>query len=152
MKYFLCSLEVPAGDGESGTDIKLGILAAHAERIIPVTKVQTAGYETINEEVSISMPVLLQQKNNATPHGVVLKTACSPKTVLLIPRIEMDLEIPEEKIHQLPKVFIGMSRYFRGIYFNKQNLVLLLDTENLMGSSTGAITEVSSPPEEASGD
>ena len=104
----------------------------HTERIIPVTKTQTTESETENEEVSVSLPVLFQQKNTATPHGIILRSHRIPKTVLLTPRIEKDVEIPEERIQQLPGIFARLSKYFKGIYFDKQNLFLIVNTEKFM--------------------
>ena len=125
MKYFICPLD----------KINLGIPAEQTERIIPVTRVQNAVHESENQEAFISLPVLFQQKDTAAPHGVVLKPSFLPagtgKTVLLTPRIDIDLEIPEENIHRLPEAFAGQFRYFRGACFNSQNLILILNPEKL---------------------
>ena len=136
MKYFICTLGTPEEAHQHQNfpqdTIQVGIPTMYTERIIPVTKTQAVGYETENEEVSVSLPVLFQQKNTHTPHGVVLRTDRAVKTVLLTPRIERDLEIPEERLHRLPAVFDGLSRYFRGVYFDKENLIYILNTEKIM--------------------
>jgi len=119
--------------------VQMGIPADRAERIIPVTRVQTALFETEDHNVSISLPVLFKQKDPAAPHGVVLKkteeqisSADTVKTILLTPRIDIDLEIPEENIHRLPRAFAGLFAYFSGGYFNGQNLILILDLKKMM--------------------
>ena len=138
MKYFICALE----------KISLGIPAEITERIIPVTRVQTAVYQTEDQTAFISLPVLLQHKDSATPHGVVFKPAASGnaiKIVLLTPRIDIDLEIPEEDIHALPEAFTGLFGYFRGAYFPgkesrspasegivRDSVILILNTEKIM--------------------
>ena len=122
MKYFICALG----------RINLGIPAEQTERIIPSERIQANVYETGNQETFISLPLLFKQKDTAVPHGVVLKGACTVKTVLLTPRIDMDLEIPEENIHRLPDAFVGRFRYFRGACFSGQNLILILDSQKLM--------------------
>ena len=123
MRCFICTLD----------KINLGIPAERTERIIPVARVQTAVHETENQELFISLPALLRQKDAAAPHGVVLKPADGPvKTVLLTPKIDIDMEIPEESIHQLPQALSGLS-CFRGAYFNNQGLYLILDPEKLTG-------------------
>jgi len=135
MKYFICTLEPPAETQEKSSPleaIQLAIPTTHTERIIPITKIQAAGYETGDDGVSVSLPVLFQQKSLPTPHGVVLRSAAALKTILLTPGIDKDLEIPEESIHRLPGVFDGLSRYFKGVYFDKQNLILILNTEKIM--------------------
>jgi len=138
MKYFICTLgkesaaETQPGQSYILETIQLAIPTKDTERIIPVTEVQTAECETKGEEVSVSLPVLFQEKSTATPHGVVLRSDNSPKTVLLTPGIDRDLEIPEENIHQLPGVFEKLSRYFKGVCFDNQNLVLILNTEKIM--------------------
>jgi hypothetical protein len=114
----------------------LAIPAEQTERIIPAARIQTVLYETEGQEAFISLPLLLQSKDSA-PHGVVLKTAAIQppegilRTILLTPKIDIDLEIPEEKIHQLPQTFLGLYRFFRGAYFDDQNVILILNTEKL---------------------
>jgi len=128
MKYFICALDA----------IDLGIPAERTERIIPAARVQTAVYETENQEAFISLPLLFRQKDPAAPHGVVLKAPevlpPGPKTVLLTPRIDRELDIPEETIYQLPQAFTGPFRYFSGACFNAQSAILLLNPAKLMES------------------
>ncbi|MCL1813113.1 MAG: hypothetical protein FWG29_06275 [Treponema sp.] len=127
MRYFICTLD----------KINLGIPAERTERIIPVTRMQTAVFETDNDngKAFISLPMLFLQKDSTALHGVVLKPNDgieTLKTVLLAPRIDIDLEIPEEHIHSLPEAFVGFFRYFRGVYFTEESIVLILNTEKLM--------------------
>jgi len=132
MKYFMCALGAEAQNEQASAAVYLCIPTMHAERIIPVTKTQAAESETENDEVFISLPVLFQQKNTVTPHGIVLRSDQVPKTVLLTPRIEKDVEIPEESVQRLPGIFAGLSKYFKGIYFDNQNLFLIVNTEKFM--------------------
>jgi chemotaxis signal transduction protein len=89
--------------------------------------------ETENGEVFISLPVLFKL-DVSTPHGVVLKTpaADSVQTVLLVPRIDIDLEIPEDNIHQLPKAISGLFQYIKGVHFDDNNAIFILNPEKLM--------------------
>ena len=133
MRCFICDL-----DG-----ISLGIPAEHTERIIAATREQTSVYETENEEVFISLPLLFRKKDSTTPHGIVLKSPHgtlpdSPsvegpgkkvRTVLLTPKIDIDMEIPEEHIHKLPVALTGLLHYFKGAYFSSQNMILILNPE-----------------------
>ena len=126
--------------------IHLGIPAERTQRIIQVTRTQTAGYETENGEAFISLPALFQQKNAAAPHGIVLKpgkeqepragnspsAAPDLKTVLLTPRIDRDIEIPEQNIYRLPESLGGPFRYVRGACFSDQSLILILNPEKLV--------------------
>ena len=127
MRYFICALD----------KINLGIPAERTERIIPVTRMQTTVFETDNDnrEAFISLPMLFLQNDSVTPHGAVLKAndgTETPKTVLLTPRIDIDLEIPEEDIHGLPEAFVGFFRYFRGVYFTEDKIILILNIKKLM--------------------
>ena len=145
MRYFICALD----------RISLGIPAERTERIIPVTRIQTVILETENQNqmAFISLPVLFRQndpgngavtsglKSNSLRsqpegmHGVVLKTNCGIetfKTVLLTPRIDVDLEIPEENIHCLPEALTGLFKCFKGAYFTGESVILILNTEKLM--------------------
>jgi hypothetical protein len=123
LRYFICALD----------KINLGIPAEQTERIIQVTRTQDIICKTENQEVFISLPALFQQKDSGSaPHGVVLKSNSAVKTVLLTPRIDVELEIPEEGIHSLPKSLAGAFRNFRGAYCTDQNVILILDTEKLM--------------------
>jgi chemotaxis signal transduction protein len=107
----------------------VGIPAEQTEKIISVSRTQTAVRETENGETFISLPALFRL-NDSAPHGVVLKNQ-TPKTVLLTPKIDIDLEIPEENMGSLPESFSGWSRYFRGACFNEHNMILILDPEKL---------------------
>ena len=128
MKYFICALG----------RISLGIPSEQTERIISVTRIQDAVCETENQEVFISLPALLRQKETAAPHGIVLKPLVSQppdvssKTTLLTPRIDAELEIPEENIRSLPRVMDGVYRYFRGAYCTDKNVILILNPQNLL--------------------
>jgi hypothetical protein len=92
-------------------------------------------YEAENGEAFISLPALFGLEESA-PNGVVLKTTASKgaetqKTVLLTPKIDIDLEIPEENIRSLPEAFSGRFRYFRGACFNGQDIILIIDLDKL---------------------
>ena len=123
MKYFICALDT----------LTLGIPAEQTERIIPVTRVQTSVTENENGQAFISIPALFKQKENSAPHGLVLKSAPS-KTVLLTPRIDIDLEIPEESIRPLPETFSGLYPFIRGVFFtgNSEKMILIFDPKKLM--------------------
>jgi len=151
MKCFICALD----------KIHIGIPAERTERIIQAARVQTAVYETENQEAFISLPLLFRQKEPAAPHGVVLKatevlprlppgsgagdappepptagtgaadTAGGVKTVLLTPRIDKELDIPDETIYQLPEAFAGPFRYFSGACFSAQDVILILNPAKL---------------------
>ena len=121
MKYFICAMD----------SILLGIPAERTERIIPADE---AGD-------SISLSALLRLKDQAAPHGLVLKGAQgSPsapdapdaQAVLLTPRIEDELEIPDEDIHRLPETLAEMLPCFRGAHFTDRSVILILDPEKLL--------------------
>jgi chemotaxis signal transduction protein len=121
LKYFICALG----------KINIGIPAPQTERIIPVTRIQGAVCETENQEVFISLPALLRQKDFSAPHGIVLKSDTAAKTTLLTPRIDAELEIPEESIHSLPKALAGSYRHFRGAYCTGANVIFILNPEKI---------------------
>jgi hypothetical protein len=133
LNYFICALG----------RINLGIPAQQTERIIQVTRVQDAVCETENQEVFISLPALLRQKGCAAPHGIVLKPGAVgrtsgstlAKTTLLTPRIDAEMEIPEENIHSLPKAMGGSYRHFRGAYCTGTSVIFILNPEKLMESA-----------------
>jgi len=130
LKYFICALG----------KINIGIPSEKTERIIPVTRIQNSVRETENQEVFISLPVLLRQKETAAPHGIVLKpfvlvsqpVVTTAKTTLLTPKIDAELEIPEEGVRSLPKILSGSYRHFRGAYCTGQNVILILNPEKLV--------------------
>ena len=128
MKYFICDLD----------SINLGVPAGQTERIISVqTDVSEMENKSDGEKTTfISLPELFRLKDRAAPHGIVLKTTKPPKTALLTPRIDIELEIPEEKIYRLPQVLSKMFRHVRGAYFTDQNLILILDTEEFLSRTT----------------
>ena len=125
MKCFVCDLDMMGVK----PNVCLGIPAEFTERIIPVTRMQTGPYEIENGEEFISLPVLFRLKDTAAPHGMVLKSKKPLKTVLNVPQIKNELEIPDNQIHPLPEVFSGMFLYFQGAYFTGQYMVLILNPE-----------------------
>ena len=134
MKYFICNLEMI----NNNTTGYLGIPAEKTERIISVNRVQTVVYETENQDTFISLPVLFQLKDRTTVHGLVLKPeaacgcGCGPvKTILITPRINTEIEIPQENIHRLPESMTEMLVFFTGVCFDDKNMILILDPEKL---------------------
>ena len=130
MKYFICNLDMI----NNNTTGYLGIPAEKTERIIPVNRVQTVVYETENQEAFFSLPVLFQLKDRTTVHGLVLKPEAScgmVKTILMTPRINTEIEIPEENIHRLPESMTETLVFFRGVCFDDKNMILILDPEKL---------------------
>jgi len=119
----------------------LGIPSERTERIISVTRQQEAVCETENGEVYISLPALLRQKDRTAPHGIVLKSGAGAggpppagaamKTILLTPKIDAELEIPEDAVRGLPKAMTGVYMHFKGAYCTDKNIILLLNPENL---------------------
>ena len=125
MRYFICAIG----------NVTLAIPAEQTERVIPVERRQTGVYESEDSEAFISIPALFRQTDTAIPHGLVLKNAAAGgnKTTLLTPKIDIDLEIPEEKIHRLPEVFAGVFSLLRGVFFGGDNggMILILDPVKL---------------------
>jgi len=133
MRYFICALE----------KINLGIPAEQTERIIPLSRAQTSVYETADQPPGaggafISLPALFQQEDTAVFHGLVLKNRggdstanAHGKTILLMPKIDIDMEIPEDAIHRLPETFAGVFSFFSGAYFDGENLILILAPQKL---------------------
>ncbi|MCL1994135.1 MAG: hypothetical protein FWG66_14415, partial [Spirochaetes bacterium] len=90
----------------------------------------------------ISLPALLGLNGDSAVHGIVLKTAAdddananaeatAPPSVLLVPRVDIELEIAGEDIHPLPDVLSKMLKYFKGAHFAGEKLILILDTQKI---------------------
>jgi chemotaxis signal transduction protein len=126
LKYFICAL------GKTN----IGIPARQTQQIISVTNERGASNETENGEVIISLPELFKQKDNAACHGLILKTnngePYKVRTVLLTPKIDAELEIPEEDIRGLPKAMAGVYSHFTGAYCDGQNIILILNPEKII--------------------
>ena len=128
-KYFICALG----------KINIGIPSEMTERIIAVTRIQGAVCDTENHEVFISLPALMRQKETSTPHGIVLKPLVHVSkpvnaTTLLTPKIDAEIEIPQEDIRSLPKTLGGVYRHFKGAYCSGKNVILILNPEKLLES------------------
>ena len=125
MRYFICAFEM----------IHCGIPAESIEQIIQLSRSQNSLYETVDSDIFISLPALFRC-SYATPHGLVLKISVSAgsftrKVTLLTPKIEKDMEIPDENVHRLPQLFSGPFIFFRGVFFNEGNPVFVLNPEKL---------------------
>ena len=130
MNYFICELDI----------IYLGVPAEQILRIISVSRLQANVLETENEEAFISIPALFNPKAECfkanAVHGLILKNGMagdfSGKTILLAPKIDIDMEIPDEKICRLPEAFTGVFSFLRGAHFTDDyKMILILDTEKL---------------------
>jgi chemotaxis signal transduction protein len=88
-------------------------------------------YETENDETFISLPVFFQKNEVSAPHGVVLKH--SRRVVLLVPRIDVDLDISPQDIRALPEC-LRLS-CFTGAAFVENDLILLLNTDRILGAA-----------------
>jgi hypothetical protein len=128
LKYFICAL------GKT----YIGIPSGQTQQIISVTNARGAENEMDNQSVFISLPELFQQKDSAAPHGLILKSSAGEpyktRTVLLTPKIDAELEIPEEDIHSLPKAMTGVYRHFTGAYCTDQKIILIINPEKIIES------------------
>jgi len=131
MKYFICTL-----DSRDGNTTSLGIPASHTEQIIPTRPEflvePKADKET--KDTYLSIPSLFKLKDPSAPHGLVLKGPGPGSIVLLVPRIEVEREIPDQDIHSLPQGLEQMLDLCRGASLSPQGLVLILDSEKFMES------------------
>ena len=118
MRYFVCSLDA----------IDVAVPAHWAERIIPVPQESAA----FDQTASISLPALFRQRTAATPHGVLLKTPGAGRKMLLTPRIDREVEVPEEDIRRLPKVLADSLRLCSGCCFTGKGAMLILDIEAII--------------------
>jgi hypothetical protein len=128
VKFFICAL----------AEMILGLPSEGTARIIPAPHTQTMLYKTVQEDLFLSLPVLFQKDSVSTPHGMILKKKCDQKRlILLVPRIETDIDILEEEIRLLPALIGEKLSCLGGACFNNNNLILLLDTENLIKVTQG---------------
>ena len=126
MKYFLCALNA----------VYLGIPSECTERVISVTRDQSSVCEAEGQNTFISLPILFGRADLTAPHGIVLKSVNEErKTVLLVPPVDIDIEIPEENIHSVPKAFSELLRYCKGSCFvsvgQGERLILTLNMEKI---------------------
>ena len=111
MKCFVC-----VADG-----MHVGIPAEKIERIVSAGE---AG------DAYVSLAQLLALKDASAVHAMVLKPPLG-KT-LLTPKVENEIEIPEEGIHRLPESLAPLERNFKGACFFDNYVLFILDTEKLL--------------------
>jgi hypothetical protein len=120
----------------------LAIPSEWTERVVPIAQEQPGGADE-EQKTFISLPALFRQEDIPGVHGVILKpnmpaqanTPGGGKRVLLSPRIDQEIEIPEENIHQLPETLAGVLRICRGVYFIGDGAMFILDMEKIAGDS-----------------
>jgi hypothetical protein len=124
MKYFVCTL---GGAGE----ILLGFPSVLAAEFIALRRSQSALFERDKSECFFSMPVLFGKPAVPTVHGIVLK-GCRERTIALAPRIDTDMDIPEEAVHPLPALIGDTLPFVRGVAFIGDALILLVNPDTLL--------------------
>ena len=110
MKCFIC-----VADG-----MYLGIPADKTERIMPSAD---AG------QGAILLADLLAFNDKSPVHALLIKNPVN-KT-LLTPKIESEIEIPEESVRRLPASLSPMEKYFIGASFLNENVLLIFNTDQL---------------------
>jgi len=125
MRYFICALD-------ASNMIRFGIPAESTGHIIQISRSQSSFVENADNDVFVSLPALFKQ-SFTTPHGVVLKleNSSEKKVILLTPKIEKDIEIPDNKVRALPKVFSGPFVFFNGMFFSDDNPVFIFNPKKL---------------------
>ena len=111
MKYFICTFG----------QICLGFPAQQTARIIQIDRMQRNICETSGRETFISLPALLRENDTSAPYGLVLKSsdaAAGCEVILLTPKIDIELDIPQERISRLPDVYAGVFSFFSGAFFS----------------------------------
>jgi len=109
MKLFLCALGMDA-------EVFIGIPSSCVAEIILEKRSPAMPVETESSGVYISLPVLFGRPTLAVFHGMILKGRL-PRTVLLVPPIDTDEEIPDGRIHPLPELLRGMLPAVGGACF-----------------------------------
>jgi hypothetical protein len=128
VKFFICALE----------EMILGLPSEGTARIISAPRTQTVLYEIEKDELFISLPVLFRKDSVPAPQGMVLKGKSGQRPiVLLVPRIETDIEVPAEEIRLLPALIGEKLSCFTGACFTGGDLILLVNTENLIKTVQG---------------
>ncbi|MCL2442869.1 MAG: hypothetical protein FWD13_05315 [Treponema sp.] len=114
--------------------IRFGIPAEYTEKIIQLSREQNSLYETVNNDILVSLPALFE-RNFSTLHGLILKLSVleGKKIILLTPKIEKEIDIPDGCIHSLPNVFSGPFVFFRGVFFSDENPVFIINPEKISG-------------------
>ena len=135
MKYFLCAFD----------RIFLAIPSDCAERIIPVSEIPLPPIEDGSSgvgkrELLISLPHLFGRPEFPAPHGIVLKSEIArKKAILLVPPIDVDIDIAQNEIHSIPISIGRVLSFCEGIFFivknQEERLVLTLRIESLKGIS-----------------
>ena len=97
----------------------------------------------------VSLPLLFKLPSENIKHSIILKNldvededavdnTAENKTILLIPEVECEMEIPDEEMHLIPKVLSSTHFFifFRGIKFDQSGggPILLLNTDQLIRS------------------
>jgi chemotaxis signal transduction protein len=80
----------------------------------------------------ISLAALCGQKETDAPHGLVLKSGRSPAVVLLTPKIQTDMELPDAELRAFPRSLAAFLRYFRGAFLDASGMILALDPETII--------------------
>ena len=115
------------------------------------TNMNTLNMNTMNpvmddQNIYISLPRLFNLPEENIQHNLTLKDPnaeddrlSANKIILIIPKVECESEIPDEKIFPIPKTLqnTGFSSYFSGIQFNSNPAVsatpiLVLNSEQLI--------------------
>jgi hypothetical protein len=107
MKWFVCAF-----DG-----VSLGVPADRIERLF-IAPPQNEGGLSLSAFFRSPVPA---------PHAASLKPG---GRILFLPRIDIDLDIPDAEIHAMPAAF-GKNSPFAGACFRDGGLILLLNMEEI---------------------
>ena len=123
MRYFICSLK----------EIFLGISAEQTEQIIQLNDVQNIDQKAGAILSCISPAELFKLNDINNLHGLILKSCSQEKTIIAVPKIETDLDIPDEKIQKLPQILCTLLWFIKGCYFNESKLILIINEKDITG-------------------
>ena len=121
---------------------------------IPMSSVYSLALHTENssdmaQNICISLPHLFNLPSESIRHIIALKNldaededsvdnTAENKTILLIPEVECEMEIPDEEMYLIPKVLCSTRFFifFKGIKFDQGGggPILLLNTDQLIRS------------------
>ena len=129
MKYFICNPET------NSPLTGISLLAIPSEKIEKIYASQREMKEITEEEdgeVFFSIPLLLKLKNNLPSHALkIKKNILKENLVLLCPKVDLEIDIPDENIHPLPYTMSKMN-FFSNACFLENKLYLILEIEKLL--------------------